>query len=395
MDSKHGEINLQRMGPAVGVLGLAGLIWVGAGYMTGAEELRRALLQSYLWAWFFWMGLTMGCFGLTLLHHSIRPQWALPLLRIWEAGGGPGSLFTMAILFIPIAAGKALLYEWVDHQDAVIRSKAWFLNPTIFYVVSIGCFALWLGLSYALRASSVREDETRDPTESQFRTNWGTPGIVLYFLSWTAAVTAWVMALDARWYSTVFGLLTAVGNGLSAMALAAIIFLAYHRKQPYSNVVTKPLTRDHGNMLLALTMLWAYLTLSQFLIQWSANLREEVVYYTVRSVNGWNYLGTVIILGQFFAPFLVLCAPRTKHTPRLLLMTAVGILAVRVLDAFWLTMPSMPGRMESFGVRWHDLVAFVGIGGVWLLVFAYQFGRARVFPVHDPRIREALDAARS
>lgn len=396
MDPKHGEVTLHRMAPAVGVLGFIGLIWFGAAYMTAGPQLQQALLQSYHWAFIFWMSLTMGCFGLTLLHHTIRPQWSLPLLRIFEAGGGPGSLFAMGVLFVPVVLGMDKVFVWTSELDnEIIKSKSWFLNKPMFLIVTIFVFVLWTTISWALRASSVREDESRDPVESQFRTNLSAPCLLLYFLSWTVAVTAWLMALDAKWYSTVFALLTAVGNALAALALAVVIFIAYHRKIPYSNVWNKALSRDHGNMLLALTMLWAYLTLSQFLIIWAANLREEVGYYVNRSHLGWNILGTIIILGQFFAPFLALCAPRTKHNPRLLILVAAGILIVRFLDSIWLVMPSLVGRASGFAMRWHDLVAFVGIGGIWLMVFAIQLGKARIFPVHDPRIREALEHARA
>ncbi|MFY9233148.1 MAG: hypothetical protein WAO58_01675 [Fimbriimonadaceae bacterium] len=397
MDTKHGEVNLQKMGPVVGVLGAGGLLWFGATLLSGNPATQKAFMQSFLWAWYFWMCLTLGLFGLTLLHHAIRPQWSLPLLRIYEAGSGPLSMLVMGLMFIPIALRMQDVYAWVDpaHQDAVLRTKSWFLNPTMFYAVTVGCFLVWLGMSLYLRSSSVREDETRDPTESQKRTNFAAPGIVVFFLTATAALTAWIMSLDAHWYSTVFGALIIIGNTLLGVAFSVTIFLAYHKKLPYANVISKPLTRDHGNMMLATTMLWAYLTLSQFLIIWAANLQEEVGYYMARSANGWNYLGLVLIVGGFFATFLALCSPRTKHTPRILIQVSIAIVVWRLLDSFWVVMPSLAGRKEQFSFQWQDIVVFIGVGGIWLSAFAYQFARARIFPVHDPRIREELDAVRS
>ena len=43
---------------------------------------------------------------------------------------------------------------------------------------------------------------------------------------------------------------------------------------------------DLGNLLLAFTMLWAYMSFSQYLIIWSGNLTEEIPWYLRRSVGG-------------------------------------------------------------------------------------------------------------
>src|SRR5207248_6318579 len=59
-------------------------------------------LQSYFYAWIYWICVTLGCFGLTLLHHSIRGSWGLSILRVLEAGGGALNFVLMALLFIPI-----------------------------------------------------------------------------------------------------------------------------------------------------------------------------------------------------------------------------------------------------------------------------------------------------
>ena len=44
------------------------------------------------------------------------------------------------------------------------------------------------------------------------------PGLVLYVLTLTFMSVDWVMSLDPHWYSTIFGILTLGGQGLSTMA---------------------------------------------------------------------------------------------------------------------------------------------------------------------------------
>ena len=42
---------------------------------------------------------------------------------------------------------------------------------------------------------------------------------------------------------------------------------------------------DLGKLLFAFLMLWAYLSFSQFLIIWSANIPEEIPHYLIRWEN--------------------------------------------------------------------------------------------------------------
>lgn len=396
MTAAHGEVRIARMAAPMAVLGVVGVLFALAGLLTAKDEAAKAaFLQSYHYGWtFFWL-ITMGCFGLTLFHHTTRAQWGLPVLRIFEGGGGPLALLLIAVLFIPQALNLPLLFPWADvhHQDAVIQSKAWWLNTNFFLIRYVFYFLTWFWLASVLRRSSVREDESKDPTESQYRTNRAAPGLVFFFLTMTIATTDFIMSLEPHWFSTVYGVLTTIGGALAAMAFATILYTANIQKEPYASVASKTLTRDHGNMLFALTMLWAYLTLSQFLIIWSANLKEEIPYYITRSQGNWNFLGLVIIIGQFFGPFLALLAPKTKHTPRLLLGVAIWILIMRVLDVFWMVIAAVPGRKESLSLSLYDVAALVGVGGLWLAAVGFTMAKAAIFPKHDPRIREAIEHA--
>src|SRR5205807_748022 len=68
------------------------------------------LLHAYLYGWFYWVGLTIGFFGLTLLINVTRSKWGRPILRIAEAGGGPVMLVVMGLLFLPILFGASSIY---------------------------------------------------------------------------------------------------------------------------------------------------------------------------------------------------------------------------------------------------------------------------------------------
>ncbi len=368
------------------------------------------ILEGYLFAYVVVLGLTLGCFGLTLLHHATRARWSQPVLRLWEAGSS--LMWLMAVLFIPIALSVHTLYPWakpdlVSHS-AVLQHKApyFFLTsyksdatvaglPIFFYIRAVIYFAIWIGLSQMLNRSSREQDRTGDDSLTDSRANWAAPGILLYFLTVNFAFTDWIMSLDPHWYSTIYGIWFAIGQALSATAFVTILVTSWIRHKPYSEVVTPRLTRDLGNLLLTLTLLWGYTSLSQWLIIYSGNLPEEITYYLNRLQGAWWTLGTVIVFGQFFVPFLALLSGNTKRVPALLRLIAIEILIVRVLDIFWVVLPfflrkgeeAAPGRLAV------GFVVLAGMGIVWGALFAAQLKKYPRLPQHGILLQEALEHA--
>jgi hypothetical protein len=48
--------------------------------------MKESLLQGYLFAYTFWLNLSLGCLGLLLLQHLLKARWGLAVLRTLEAG---------------------------------------------------------------------------------------------------------------------------------------------------------------------------------------------------------------------------------------------------------------------------------------------------------------------
>jgi hypothetical protein len=392
--SRRGAYALAGLGVAALILGLVALIVMGQG--------ARTFFQAYLFGYIFWLNFSLGCFGLTLLHHVVRGSWGLPILRVLEAGAR--TLPLMAGLFVVVVLGMLFgdLYPWNNSralQDGVMRhaveAKASYLNPLWFIIRAVIYFGIWIGLSSFLNRSSLEQDRTGDASLAQERTNWSAPGMVVFFVSITFAVTDWVMSLDPRWYSTIFGVLFVTGQALTALAFSTLLMTRLVNYRPFSEIVTPQLTRDLGNLLLTLTMVWAYISLSQFLIMWAGNLPEEIAYYTTRNSGGWLPVGTVLILFQFFAPFLMLLSGRTKRTPGYLAGVATLILAMRVLDIAWIVIPfyQQAEQPVNANLAWMSVAALLGLGGIWLGAFTHQLRRHPLLPRHDPRLQEVLEHA--
>jgi hypothetical protein len=145
---------------------------------------------------------------------------------------------------------------------------------------------------------------------------------------------------------------------------------------------------DLGNLTLAFVMFWTYVTLSQYLIVWSGNLPEEITWYLARFRGGWGWIGLVLLLFHFVLPFLLLLSREANRNPRLLAGTAVLLVVARFVDVAWLVLPAFSkGKLQ---VSWMDLALPVGLGGLWLFLYARNLLTRPLLPVNDPGFEEAL-----
>lgn len=354
----------------IGLLVLGGVL-AGAGLTQGFAVDKLA--PSFLFGATFWILLTMGCFGLMLLFHVTRGRWGTPVLRIFEAGASPINLvFCFVLVMLAATVFKEPLYgTWLHPApgDTIVTNKSGYLNEGFFIARQVVYFAILLAFRFVLGNWTRKEEQTGDKSYSDKRNNLAAPGIVVFIMTMTFFITDYLMSVEPHWYSTVWGFLFTVGACLSALALAATIVVTQRDKAPYAGKIDRMMMNDFGNLLLMLTMLWAYLSFSQLLIIWSGNLREFIPYYLKRIVGNYSILGWFLVFGQFLGPFLLLLSPRLKRTSWLLIPTAFLIIGMRVVDMYWLIMPYFRESIDVTALP-GDLGMLFLFGGVWTTIFA-------------------------
>src|SRR3979411_272645 len=114
---------------------------IAAGIRDGGEFFR-----SYLVAFLFWIGITLGCLALLMVQHLTGGNWALVIRRILEAGSR--TLPLMAVAVLPLLAGMKTLYAWSlpGQTEPVILSKHLYLNSNFFIIRTIFYFACGFSL---------------------------------------------------------------------------------------------------------------------------------------------------------------------------------------------------------------------------------------------------------
>jgi hypothetical protein len=346
--------------------------------------------HAYLHGYMFWFGVTAGSLGLLMLHHVVGGGWGFILRRMLEAG--VRLLPIVAVLFIPIAVGLFMgqLYPWVtDHPDAIMQAKAPYLNIPFFLIRAVVAFGILWILGQKMLAWGETQNHRADPDVSRRLNVLGAAGILIYMLLMTFVSVDWVMSLDPHWFSSIFGLLTAAGQALATLALMLCLLGWLARDTPLVQAFPGYF-RDLGNLMLAMVLLWAYLSFSQFLIYYSGNLVETVPWYLRRMEHGWGLIPGALIILHFALPFAVLLVRSdVKRDPQLLGKVAALIVAARFLDYFWWVAPQ---AREQLSIGFADVGAPMLLGGIWLYFWASFLRDRPVVPLHDPRFIEHFTA---
>jgi hypothetical protein len=378
---------------AIDRIGRAGLIAAGAGAilcLLGLFLSPAYFFRSWLVGWVFWMGVTLGCLAIFMLHHLTRGAWGLVVRRVLEAASR--TLPLLLVLFIPIVFGMHELYEWthteVVQKDEVLQHKAAYLNQPFFFVRLIFYFLIWGGAAWILNRMSLRQDRGEDPGLTRRMQYLAAFGIVGYCLAVTFASVDWLMSLQPHWFSTIYGVYLMGSQGLSALAFLIVVAVYLSGREPMAGVIQPRHFHDWGKLLFAFVMLWAYFSFSQFLITWSGDLPEEISFYLPRLRGGWGVLALALVVFQFALPFGLLLSRDLKRNAGRLAIVALGILVMRWADLLWQVEPAFHERNAAF--YWLYLAAPVAIGGLWLFFFVRELKKRPLLPLNDPYLAEAI-----
>jgi hypothetical protein len=154
---------------------------------------------------------------------------------------------------------------------------------------------------------------------------------------------------------------------------------------------------DIGKLLFGFVVFWAYMAFSQYMLIWYANMPEETNFFAKRLAGSWSTAGIVLAIGHFVVPFFFLMPRAFKRNGKALAAASVWLLAMHLLDLYWLVMPNLmrpdllpdlqPTDMTSILLV---AAAVIGCCGVFLAAFGFALKRQALVPLRDPRLPESL-----
>jgi hypothetical protein len=375
MDSAlHSQLSrLQRYVLIIGVV-------AAAFSLIGGFSNHTQFFESYLFAWLFWCGLSLGALVIVMMQFLTGGLWGLAIRRLSEAAFM--ALPLVALLFLPVLFGIHDLFPW--SRTEAIQTPGWvhkhaYLNLPFFVARTIFYFAVVITIALLLRRWSRQQDEGDSLASRRLRMLSG-GGLVVYVLCMNFASTDWVMSLEPEWYSTIFVIVFMAGQFLPALALMTALLALFSGHGPFSESIPTKAFHDLGNMLLAFVIFWIYVSFSQFLVIWSGNLPKEISWYLHRSAGGWQWVALALMLSEFFVPFALLLSRSAKRHKSRLAMIAALIVIANIVNDFWLVAPSF--HPKRFSVHWMDFAELLALGGIWSVTFIFFLKRRPLLPPH-------------
>lgn len=359
----------------------------------------------------------LGALLLVMIFHMLNSHWSVTLRRQFE------HLMSMApwimLLLIPTAVIELVsggtLFAWISSDDYLAQHKYPFLNEPFWILRGVIYWGIIYYLTKSLSSWSREQDRTGDRwlTAKMRRTSaWGIPvaALTIAFMSFD-----WLMSIDHHFFSTMWGVYYFAACAFSALAVIAVVSVGLRASGRLTGVVTTEHDHDHGKLLFSFTVFWAYIAYSQYFLIWYSNIPEETAFMNVRKSGGWEFAFYALIFGHFILPFLLLLPRTVKRIPSLLGILALGMIAIHIFDLFWIVRPEVyahpawkaslaPGltpeesalafdtAMAKGGILtwWVDLVAIIGVMGVFFGMLLKRIGDGPLIPIQDPRLPQAL-----
>ncbi len=356
--------------------------------VAGAFLAPGSFYSAYLTGFIFWLGLSLGCMAILMLYHLVGGAWGTVIRRILESG--MMTLPLMFVLFIPILLNLPKLYFWDRPgltDPKIVEITHSYLNFDGILVRYIVYFVIWIGTAYFLNRWSTEQDSIASQSTLRFRA-LSSIGLVVYSLTISFAVIDWVMSLQARWISTIYGLLFIAGEALSAFCFCVVIESILGKRKPMSEYLTDTEVHDHGKFMLAFVMVWAYFNFSQWLIIWAGNLPEEIPWYVRRMNGGWEAVGLFLVVFHFAVPFALLLSRQLKRKACTLVWLASWLIFMRIVDIFW---HIEPASHPTFHVSWLHFTIIAGIGGLWMTYFFHNLRSRPLLAVNAPQTLKLME----
>ncbi len=363
-----------------------GLFTVLAGFFTGegTRTWANLLLNNY-----YFLSVTIGATFWMALQAVTQSGWSSAYIRIPQAMSN--YLIVSFVLWIFMFMGLHDLYHWthVDavQHDAILLHKAPYLNVPFLTIRFVLFFALWIFLTQRIKKLSAEEDKHGGLTYFNKIEFTSKAYIFVLAISFSLFTIDWLMSLDAHWYSTIYAVKKFIMSFYHGVTWIAAIAIILH-KMGLLPMLNKSHLQDFGRYIFALSIIWGYMWLSQYLLIWYANIPEETVYYVPRIMSDYkNYFYGELIINWLF-PFLFLMWNRVNSN-----MNAMLFVVAVLIIGHWveLYMSIMPNTIESHSITYIEVGTFLGFAALFVTVIVWSLARITLIPKNHPYYIESIE----
>ncbi len=399
---------------AIGGLGL--LITLGAG-LAGIVTPKHALAVYHIGVLAV-LGICLGSMFFVMAFHLTNAGWASTIRRTFENVMSflPFAFLMMMVVLVVEILTQGKMFLWLRpemHSDYLLQKKwvffYWpmgkpkggepgFIFPAFFVLRAVIYGVVWTLLSRRLLALSKAQDSTTNIAASAQARRTSAWGMLIFALTTAFAGFDWLMSLDFKFFSTMWGVYFFAGANFGAIATVTALLAWIRSKRKLEGVVTTEHFHDLGKLMFSFSVFWAYIAFSQYFLIWYSNIPEETAFYLHRKENGWQFLTYFLIMGHFFTPFLILIHRPVKRAPGILLLVGAFMVLAHILDLYWIVRPTVfsyaldaEETPAVLGFLWLDAAAILGPLLIMLGFVIRQITTTQLVPAHDAWIGDALE----
>lgn len=380
------------------------LLAIGAGAIVltvigGVVHGPKHATSAYMVGVYTTLAICLGGLFWTMVFQLVNAGWTATVRRQFE--NLMSLVWVAVLLMLPIfvieVLGRGVMFTWLSPEaagDYLLKKKLAWLNAPFFAIRFIAYAGLWAVLAAGLWRASTEQDRTGDrwlTSKARRMSGWGLP---LLALSIAFVAFDWIMSVDYRFFSTMWGVYYFASVAQAALCVVVLILAVLRLTGRLTGAVTSEHFHDLGKLIFGFTVFWAYITFSQYFLIWYSNIPEETAYYVVRRQNGWENMAAILAIGHFVAPFLILLVRRVKESTLGLSIMAAWMLLMIAADLIWNLRPMVyAGNAEANPGPvgwWLDVVGLVGPLAVFAGMLVRRIAAGPLVALRDPRMAEAL-----
>ena len=351
---------------------------------------NRPWAALYVAALFFFM-IPLGVLAFYAINRAAQAGWSIVLFRVMEGITGYliiGSISIFIILVLSVMHFNHL-FIWMDPEvvshDELIQGKSgylnskWFLLRTLFYLLG------WNLYRFISRRISLSQDQGDFLKNHKKNFRLAAGFLVFYIYTESMMSWDWIMSIDPHWFSTLFGWYVFSSMFVTGITVIALVTI-YLKSEGYLEFVNVSHIHNLGLFMFGVSVFWAYLWFSQFMLIWYSNIPEEVTYFITRIEDYPVPFFGMLIMNLIF-PFLVLMNRDYKRSNFLIIMTGIIIVIGHYLDVFNMIMPSAVGNQWYIGIP--EIGGFMFFLGLFIFSIFKTLEKAPLLTKGDPFLKES------
>ena len=359
-----------------------------------AGKNRPAFWGLYITTFVFWIGISHAGMLISAVLRIVQAEWRRPITRCAEAI----TIFALCTgsLFPIVHLGRAWLFYWMVPYPNSRYLWPNFQSPLMWDFIAINTYLtaslIYLYITMIPDMAVAREKATgwrkkmywtlaagwRGTEREWVRLEKATSIMALTILPIAISVhtiVSWDFAMTVMpmWRSTIFGPYFVVGALFSGLA-AIMLTMGLIRKLLSLERYLLPVHFDNlAKMLLAMSLLWFYLTFNEFLVTWYSNAAAEMPVFWSKVSGRYAPLFWLMVACNFLIPFPILAISKLRTLP-MMFFASVCILVGMWLERFLiiiptLTHPFLPYNYGTYRPSVTEMAIAGGTVGLFLLLY--------------------------